>query len=175
MLITPTNLNSQKLLITTIAQFFMKYRHPAILCVGNSKVIGDAFAPILGEQLLEKHLPVHIYGRKGKNILSSNLDSYIAMAKEHHDGILVIDSTFSTADHIGTLSINPYGCVVDCLHHPTKVGDYSILGNINTFSLTSLTQLTKTKKEMVAHLVTFTANSIAKGYELSKTYKSLLF
>lgn len=175
MIITPTNMNSQKLLVANLTHFFIKYKRPAIFCVGDAKVIGDAFAPYLGELLLTKyHLPIHIYGRKEKNITSSNLQSYLTMAKTHHDGILVVDSAFTNLSHLGTLTFSPYGSVLDCLHNPTKVGNYSLLANVNTFSLTSLTQNTKTKKEMILHLLSVASNAISKAYTMAKTYQSIV-
>lgn len=175
MIITPTSLDSQKQLITNLTNFFMKYKHPAIFCVGNSNVIGDCFAPYLGELLLTKyHLPIHIYGRKEKNITSSNLQSYLSMVKMHHDGVLVIDSAFSPLQNLGTLTLSPYGSVLDCLHTPTKVGNYSILANVNTFSLTNLTQYTKTKKEMILHLLSVTSNAIFKAYSMANVYHTTI-
>lgn len=172
--ITPQNIGSQQQLITSLTQFFLKYSNPAILCIGNSKVIGDAFAPFLGEILLTKYnLPVHIYGRKHKNVTSSNLVSYISTLKQFHDGILVVDSTFTNLSTLGTLTIIPYGCVVDYLHNPTKIGDYSLLANVNTYSLTSLTQITKVKKEMILHLLAVASNAIYKAYTMAKTYQSI--
>lgn len=175
MLITPNNLKSQQQLVTTLTQFFMRYSHPAIMCIGDCHVVGDAFAPYLGEILLTKyHLPIHIYGRAERNITSSNLQSYIQMCGQKHDGILVIDSSFSNFSDLGTLSVSPYGCVVDCLHNPTKVGNYSLLANVNTYSLTNLTQNTKIKKEMILHLLSVASSAIHKAYTMARTYQSII-
>ena len=175
MIITVNQTSSRQRLAVEVAKFFMQYQKPAILCVGNSKIIGDCFGPLVGESLISKYnIPIHIYGRKNRNITSSSLHDFYTMILQYHDGILVLDSALCPSPYLGTLSFQDTSCVVDILHHPQKIGNFHILANVKAYPLEQVAQLYLVEKDMVRRLVDFTAYTIQKAYLMAKTYKTPL-
>lgn len=172
MIITPNNLKSKHRLVAELVKFFMDYKNPAVFCVGNPKIVGDAFAPMVAKLLLTNYnIQLHIYGRPDFPITASNVLQFYDYIKTKHDGILVLDSTFSTPNTLNTLTFSSSSCIVNVLSNPISIGQASILAHINCYPLSHLTQLYLPQKEQIAHLVRFTSSSIYEAYMLASTYK----
>ncbi len=150
----------------------MTHSNPSIVCVGNSKILGDCFAPLVGQLLINHyHLPIHIYGNKDHNILSHNLPAYKHLTETYHNGTLVLDSAMTSHPYHNTLTFHQSACIVDHFNTKTRLGNAHILANINLYPLSNLSSLQKVKKENVSYLVHQTAHAIFLAYKCAQVYK----
>ena len=67
------------------------------VCVGTSKVLGDSFAPLVGDKLLKMSLPIWVFGGTTNNVDARNLNSTLKVVKLlHPKSIVIVVDTLST-------------------------------------------------------------------------------
>ena len=142
-----------------------------ILCIGTSKILGDAFGPMVGSILKENYnLPVYVYGDLVHNITAQNLESYINMVKKYHKDchMLVIDSALGDENEVGVIKIYNHGCAPRSAieNRFMVVGDSSILGVVEYKEL--FKTLINAKRCFITSLAMVTAKAIEQYYRLTK-------
>lgn len=142
-----------------------------ILCVGTSKLLGDAFGPLVGSMLkYEFNIPVYVYGDLIHNITAQNLESYMRMVKKYHKNshVLVVDSALGNDGEIGVIKTYNHGCKPRSGIDDTFdiIGNSSILGIVENKGLFKM--LINAKRYFITSLARVTAEAIEYYYKLIK-------
>lgn len=93
------NLNNVLKKLSNLFKVAIKQQHEIIvLCLGSSKIVGDCFAPTVGDFLLSKNLPFWIYGNSNSNVNARNIKQTLDLISLIHKNniILVVDSLATT-------------------------------------------------------------------------------
>lgn len=142
-----------------------------VLCVGTSKLLLDAYGPLVGSMLKNDYkLPIYVYGDLVNNITAQNLECYVNMLKKYHKDahILVVDSALGSDGEIGVIKTYNHGCVPRSAIEQRfgVVGDSSILAVVENKSIFKL--LINAKRYFVTSLASVTAKAIQQYVQLSK-------
>ena len=142
------------------------------LCLGTSKMLADAYGPMVGSLLKNKYnIPTYVYGDLVKNVNAININDYLQMIKKAHpySHIIVIDSALGNELNIGKIKFLGCGTIPrSALDNSLYlIGDSSILAIIESHSKDFM--LIKTKRGFVTELAETTASAINQYFALSKT------
>lgn len=105
---------------------------PLILCIGTDRHMLDCLGPLTGTMLLEKKLPIPVYGTLENPIHARNLVAELKGIQEMHPHHLMIavDASIGDNETPGIIKFK-YGCLRPgkaLLKKLPPVGDYSITG-----------------------------------------------
>ena len=145
------------------------------LCLGTSKLLADAFGPMVGSLLKTKYnIATFVYGDLNRNINAINIDEYLSMVRRFHPTahIIIIDSALGGESSVGTIKFLgcgtiPRSALDDSLH---LIGDSSILAIVESNSKDFL--LIKTKRAFVSELAETTACAINQYFALAKALQN---
>lgn len=156
-------------LALNLSSFLMSKRvKPVFLCVGSDKVVGDLVGVLVGEMLLKKHhINAFVYGSLDYAVTSKNLPEVIRYVKQNHlnSPVIVVDGILGKFDEIGMIKYYPFGSVPGGqFNKGALVGDYSILGVVETSGINSLNFLRSVKLKTVVDVATFIADAIAMAF-----------
>lgn len=142
-----------------------------ILCIGTSKLLGDAFGPLVGNILkYDYNIPVYIYGDLIHNITAQNINFYINMIKKYHNDahVLVVDSALGSDSDIGVIKTYNHGCIprsgIENVF--SVVGDSCVLGVVENREV--FKKLLNAKRYFITSLAKVTAKAIEQYYQLTK-------
>ena len=121
-----------------IADFMRNHinKDSVIICIGTDKCIGDCLGPLVGTLLVERNLPLPVYGTLKIPIHALNLDTRLMEIKKLHPNstIIAVDACLGDTLSIGEIHVRDYPI------HPGRgvgkslpeVGDTSIIGIVDS-------------------------------------------
>lgn len=144
---------------------------PVFMCVGTSKVISDSIGPLVGHLLVEKYnINTFVYGNLKNNITSENVSFYhdFVTRTHKHAKVFVIDSALGELCNLGLVKFNKGGVYVggQFSENSQLIGDYNMLGIVNTTGINSLLFLKSTKLQSCLELAHYIAASIHYAFLL---------
>jgi len=142
-----------------------------ILCIGTSKLLGDAFGPLVGNMLkYDYNVPIYIYGDLVHNVTAQNINDYICMIEKYHKGshVLVVDSALGCDSEIGVIKTYNHGCIprsgIENVF--SIVGNSCVLGIVENKEI--FNSLLNAKRYFITSLAKVTAKAIEQYYQLTK-------
>ena len=104
-----------------------------MVCIGSDRVSGDMLGPMVGSSLREEYrLPCPVYGWVGESVNGINLESYLAMIKERHEGcvIIAVDAALGRESDVGSVRIKKGGIKAGGAleRKGASVGDLGVIG-----------------------------------------------
>lgn len=111
----------------------MTGREKVVVCIGSDRVSGDMLGPMVGSSLREEYrLPCPVYGWVGESVNGINLESYLAMIKERHEGcvIIAVDAALGRESDVGSVRIKKGGIKAGGAleRKGASVGDLGVIG-----------------------------------------------
>ncbi len=137
-----------------------------VFCIGTDRAAGDSLGPFVGTRLMSMgfenvmgtiDMPVHAVNIAGKiDLLYSTYDRPLVVA---------VDACLGIYDHIGSLSIWEGSLLpgAGVSKRLCEVGDISITGIVNKWSINGLAQLRNTRLSFVKGMSDIIADGIYKA------------
>lgn len=155
-----------------INEKYKKRDEIVVFCIGTDRATGDSLGPLVGSKLIEKGMknvigtidtPVHAVNMKDK------VKQLYTMYKNPF--IVAVDASLGVYSNIGSLSVwqgalNPGSGLSKCLG---EIGDISITGIVNKWSIDGIVQLQSTRLSIVMNMADVIAEGIynAIGHKLN--------
>ncbi len=157
-------------------------RQPVFMCLGSSKVIADSLGPITGTLLTQKYnIKAFVYGNIKNNITGENLEEYYEFIKQTHpkSKIIIIDSGLGDINDVGLIKLNKGKLYSKALETSNKygnkgMGDYNILGIINTIGINNLLFLKSIKLDTCINMANFIAASLDYSFKAFSNIKQIV-
>lgn len=155
-----------------VASFIKDYINidTIIICVGTDKCIGDSLGPIVGSMLIEKGIPLTIYGTLDNPIHALNLSDKIDIIRKNHFGNLIgIDACIGDEDSIGNIQARDYPL------HPGKgvgktlpdIGETSIIGIVDGGDDFTIFTNRNIRLSLVVNMAKVITMAIIEAYNIS--------
>jgi putative sporulation protein YyaC len=155
-----------------VASFIKDYINidTIIICVGTDKCIGDSLGPIVGSMLIEKGIPLTIYGTLDNPIHALNLSDKIDTIRKKHFGNLIgIDACIGDEDSIGNIQARDYPL------HPGKgvgktlpdIGETSIIGIVDGGDDFTIFTNRNIRLSLVVNMAKVITMAIIEAYNIS--------
>lgn len=143
---------------------------PVVLCIGTSKVSGDALGPTVGTLLRDCYrLPAFVYGTLSRPVTALNLRSAASFIASRHKGspLIAVDCALGSAEEVGSVraSLGPIRAGAGVGKTLPAVGDLSVTAVVATKSEAHLLGLVPVSE--VVSLSVRTASAIARGFSHS--------
>ncbi len=142
------------------------YNSIVVFCIGTDRAAGDSLGPLVGTKLISMGLE-NVMGTIDMPVHAVNIGEKIDLLYSLYDKPLVVavDACLGIYDHIGSLSIwegslLPGAGVSKRLR---EVGDISIAGIVNKWSVNGLSQLRSTRLSFVKGMSDIIAEGIYKA------------
>lgn len=157
-----------------IAYFIRNYitSKTVIVCIGTDKCIGDCLGPMVGTMLLEKFIPLPVYGTIKSPIHALNLEKKITEIKAKHPdcNILGIDACLGESDSLGEIHCRDYSI------HPGKgvgkilpeVGDFSVIGIVDSCDNAEIFTSRSIRLSLIMDMAKVIVDGIIYAYHLSR-------
>lgn len=169
MMLNTNNPNLKKELAFSLASFLMgKKGKPVFLCVGSDKVVGDLLGVVVGEILQKKyHIDAHVFGSLEYSVNARNLPIVVDyIRKNYNSPIIVVDGILGELNEVGFVKYYPSGTIPGGEFGKGQyVGDYSILGVVDTSGVDALTFLKSVRLKTIIDVANFIADSINLAYK----------
>ena len=137
-----------------------KKEKPIIVCIGSDLVLGDSLGPLVGTMLLNKKVPLYVYGTLSYPITAKEIGvakSYLSSAHPKTP-IIAIDAAVGNQDDVGLIRVKNKGLFpgLGVAKKLGEIGDASIMGvvaersiqNYNLFNLTRLGMIYKMAEQI---------------------------
>lgn len=159
---------SQQQLALSFCNFLLKSRKkPVFLCVGSDKVVGDMVGLLVGE-MIKNRVDAHVFGTLEHAVTEKNLDNVVSEIRLNYGDspIVVVDGILGKVEEIGQVKYYPFGSKPGGEFNKGKVvGDYSILGVVDTFGIDRMAFLRSVKLKTVVDVAKQIAESIFLAYK----------
>ena len=146
-----------------ISRHMDKHNCIVIFCIGTDRATGDSLGPLVGTRLQAMGVD-NVIGTIDKPVHAINMDEKIKQLYTTYDKpmVIAIDACLGIYNHIGSLSIwegslSPGAGISKNL---SKIGDISITGIVNKWSLNGINQLQSTRLSVVMNMSEVIADGI---------------
>jgi len=140
---------------------------PVILCIGSHQVSGDMLGPLVGSLLSTDYsLDAYVYGTLERPVNGLNLNRYINLIRNIHQGCLLIsvDAAVGEKKEIGIIKVKDEGINAGAaLGNSNKVGGVGIVGVVAENSGDVMSNLMESDYYMVEKLGRKIASLIYKS------------
>lgn len=178
MVINSDYINCERKIAFDIATFLLDCKvKPVVLCVGCDRITGDSLAPMVGELLTHKYnLPAFVYGNLDHNITAQNLSETVQKIKLWHEDspIIVVDAVLGDEGEVGQIKYYKGGCYPAGAFNKFAglIGDYSLLGVVESTGISKHTFLASVKLKIVTTLAEKISKAIALGFQYNSALNS---
>ncbi len=159
--------NCRHMLSSSIKKHISKHKDKhnciVIFCIGTDRATGDSLGPLVGTRLMSLGMD-NVIGTIDRPVHAVNMDEKIKQLYDTYDKpmVIAIDASLGIYDHIGSLSIwegslSPGAGISKKL---SRIGDISITGIVNKWSLNGINQLQSTRLSVVMNMSEVIADSI---------------
>lgn len=147
-----------------------KEKETVVVCIGTDKATGDCLGPLVGS-ILESLNSKNIYGTLKNPVHALNLEKTVNHIYDSYNNpfVLAVDASLGMSNHIGAInmwegSLSPGSGISKKL---IDVGDISVTGIVNSYSLNGFYQLQSSRLSVVMDM----AYVIGKGiYKVLQNY-----
>ncbi|MCU9613475.1 spore protease YyaC [Caldibacillus lycopersici] len=139
------------------------------ICIGTDRSTGDSLGPLVGTQLLNKHLPnnFYCYGTLDDPIHAVNLQEKLALIQQQfiNPFIVGIDACLGQSQHVGTIQIKegPLKPGAGVNKSLPNVGNIHMTGIVNISGFMEYFVLQNTRLNLVMNIATIISESIYKA------------
>ncbi len=167
----PTDMeNSSEILCESVTEYIEKklkgHNSIVVFCIGTDKAAGDSLGPLVGSRLISMGLE-NVMGTIDMPVHAVNISNKKELLYNVYDKPLVVavDASLGIQSHIGSLSVWD-GALLPGAGVSKKlceVGDISITGIVNYWSLNGIARLKATKLSLVREMSEIIAEGIFKA------------
>lgn len=159
--------NCSEMLCESIMEYLEKrldsYNSIVIFCIGTDRAPGDSLGPLVGSRLIAMGLE-NVMGTVEMPVHAVNISSKRKLLYRMYDKPLVVavDASLGIHSSIGTLSIWEGSLLpgAGVAKNLCEVGDISVTGIVNKWSVNGLNQLRSTKLDFVKNMSDIIAEGI---------------
>ena len=141
----------------------------AIVCIGTDRCIVDTLGPLVGTMLTKSNIDVDVYGTLESPVHGVNLNERLKeVYDKNYDNILAIDACLSNKKNQGIVEIRD-GALTPGKgigKHLTEVGDFSIIGIIDSSDKDFHDLLQETRLSFVYEMAEVITNGIINAVVL---------
>lgn len=145
-------------------------QNTAVICIGTDRCIVDCLGPLVGTMLINKKLPLKIYGTLKEPVHAVNFTKRIEFINRiNHTNIIAIDACLSERRQPGTIeikegAIRPGKGIGKVL---PEIGDLSIVGIVDKSGTEFHQLLQETRLSFIFEMAEIISNGIELAFNMS--------
>lgn len=141
-----------------------EWERAAVVCVGTDRSTGDALGPLVGTFLVERSVPIAVYGTLERPVHATNLLETLPRIASH-PFVLAVDAALGRLESIGQIVVKaePLRPGSGVSKQLPPIGDACVIGMVNVGGFLEVWVLQNTRLHVVWQMACVIALSIARA------------